>query len=394
MTPRKNLILAVVLAGVAFVGIRIAPLVIELPIRFDWSLDHVPTPQAEQIAQDPFEELGALADVARAQARAEDGLFALAGVTGTGVGWTESGAPAVKVFVEPGTAPALPVRIEDFPVVTHEAGPFDALAGQEAPAAPGAAQEADIRDLRVSAAPASDGQLPNTRFERPVPMGVSTGHLNSTAGTIGAVVTDGRQTYALSNWHVYVPGGRARVGDVLLQPGPYDGGLAPGDVIGTLADFEPVKLSLFANNRIDAAIALTDQVAPRTPSDGYGSPRSETMAAKPGLAVKKYGRTTGFTVGRVDAVNASINVNYGSAGSQVARFNGQVVLCCDMSQGGDSGSLIVAHDVDDEGNPGPNDRRPVALLFAGDRMRTIANPIDLVLDRFGVTIVGDEDAGR
>jgi hypothetical protein len=37
---------------------------------------------------------------------------------------------------------------------------------------------------------------------------------------------------------------------------------------------------------------------------------------------------------------------------------------------------------------GSNDRRPVGLLFAGSNTNTIANPIDLVLDRFKVQIDG------
>ena len=94
----------------------------------------------------------------------------------------------------------------------------------------------------------------------------------------------------------------------------------------------------------------------------------------------------------MEAVNASVNVTYGSAGSQIGRFTGQIMVCCNFSAGGDSGSLIVARDRDRDGNAGPDDRRPVALLFAGDGRLTIGNPIDLVLDRFGVTIVGEEDA--
>ena len=60
-----------------------------------------------------------------------------------------------------------------------------------------------------------------------------------------------------------------------------------------------------------------------------------------------------------------------------------------VSAGGDSGSLIVAHDVDEEGVEGEKDRRPVGLLFAGDGSLTIGNPIGTVLDAFGVRIVGD-----
>ncbi len=378
MTPRRNLILALFLAGLAYAAIHAG-----LP-RISWNdLPRGPWHFGVDDPRPELVELGALAGVARAQRMHESRLFALTGVRGTGLAWTSAGAPALKIFVDPDHAAALPREIGGFPVIVQPAGPFYAL-GEPV-------QQAAVGD---AAAGERDARLPTARFDRPVPLGVSTGHLDSTAGTIGAVVTDGLRTFALSNWHVYVPGGRASVGDVLLQPGPYDGGVAPADVIGTLAAFEPVTLSPFANNRIDAALARTDQVMPRTPEDGYGSPRAKTLRATPGLSVKKYGRTTGMTFGQVDAINASINVSYGSAGSQVGRFTGQIVLCCDMSQGGDSGSLVVAHDVDEDGHAGPDDRRPVALLFAGDRRLTIANPIDLVLDRFGVTIVEAEEEDR
>ncbi|HEX9581370.1 MAG TPA: CARDB domain-containing protein, partial [Gemmatimonadales bacterium] len=52
-----------------------------------------------------------------------------------------------------------------------------------------------------------------------------------------------------------------------------------------------------------------------------------------------------------------------------------------FSGGGDSGSLIVTND----GN-----KNPVALLFAGSSTQTIANRIDLVLNRFNVTVDGGE----
>ena len=53
----------------------------------------------------------------------------------------------------------------------------------------------------------------------------------------------------------------------------------------------------------------------------------------------------------------------------------------DVSAGGDSGSLIV----------GQNGNHPVGLLFAGSNTNTLANRIDLVLNRFAVNI--DSDAG-
>jgi len=367
MGPKRNLVLAVLTAALGYLGI----LYFGGPVPVPWPDGTIWAPGPGVGAGPTVEPADQSIEAAiRAQSSTEDALFSIASVIGTGVGWTADGRVALRVFVKPGAVSAIPSQLEGFPVVVSEAGPF--YAGVPEPVT----AEADGADL-----------LPTSRFDRPVPMGISTGHLNSTAGTIGAVVTDGVDTYALSNWHVFVPAGKASVGDPLLQPGPYDGGANPADVIGTLADFEPVKLSLFSSNKIDAAIARTDQVSPLTPSNGYGSARSQTIKARPGLKVQKYGRTTGQTFGEIESINTSINVTYGSAGSQVARFTGQVIICCSFSAGGDSGSLIVAHDVDDEGNEGDDNRKPVALLFAGDRTRTIANPIDLVLKRFGVKIV-------
>ncbi len=396
MTPRRNLILALAVAAAGFVAIaRYGPeagpqIVRELP-RFD--IHGMLGLRSEQDWQ-------AIAEAIGVQEQHEDRLFSIPGVTATAVGRHSRGRPAIHVFVESGGRAQLPSSIEGIPVVQREGGPFYALqeATQERDAPPpGAAYGAPTpltlpdRWAQSSAADASatDSEIDRkVRFTRPVPIGVSTGHPGGTAGTIGALVTDGAQLYALSNYHVYVVGSNAQIGDPLLQPGAYDGGAAPVDAIGTLAAFEPISFSLFATNRVDAALAATTDVDHRTPEDGYGAPRPEPLDAAPGLKVQKYGRTTGHTFGEVDAINATINVRYAN---DVARFTGQVIFCCEMSAGGDSGSLIVAHDIDEDGNEGEDDRRPVALLFAGDGSLTIGNPIGQVLDAFGVRIVGDGD---
>jgi hypothetical protein len=317
------------------------------------------------------------------QERHDDRFFRLPDVLATGVGLTESGRLALHVYVGREASrlvtSLIGAQLEGFPVVVREAGPFVAL--QELPAvAP--ARESDR---------ATDETDVNRMgwFERPVPIGVSTGHPRVTAGTIGALVTDGALRYALSNQHIYAAENRVDIGDNLLQPGTADGGSNPADAIGTLAAFEPVDYSLLANNRIDAALALTTQVDYRTPRDGYGAPRATTATARPGMKVKKYGRTTGLTAGRVDAINATVSVRYKS---DIARFTGQVIICCSASAGGDSGSLVVQDDVNEDGVEGSEDRKPVALLFAGDGRLTIANPIDEVLDAFSVRIVGEDSS--
>jgi hypothetical protein len=232
-----------------------------------------------------------------------------------------------------------------------------------------------------------DSVDPTSRFDRPVPIGVSTGHPNITAGTIGCRVTNGTDVFALSNKHVYAPENQAILGDAVIQPGTFDGGSSPADDIGTLVDFEPIDFS-GADNTIDAAIAfsLTSLLGKATPSDGYGTPKSETAAAYINQRVQKYGRTTGLTKGQVWGINLEVDVGYGSSGT--AHFVKQI-LVVNMGGGfilgGDSGSLLVSD------GKGRAKREPVGLLFAGDPLTGaygIANPIDLVLDRFGVTVDG------
>jgi hypothetical protein len=190
----------------------------------------------------------------------------------------------------------------------------------------------------------------------------------------------GNTVYALSNNHVYALENRAPFGSRVLQPGLYDtrGVFSASNVIGTLDDYEPIVFSTTANNLIDAAIALMypNSLTNTTPSDGYGTPRSVPVDATVGLLVQKYGRTTRRTRGSVYATDATVLVSYSSG---TARFVNQVfVTGRGFIKAGDSGSLLVT-------DP---DRAPVGLLFAGNGSGSlaVANPIDLVLDRFGVSI--------
>ncbi len=192
----------------------------------------------------------------------------------------------------------------------------------------------------------------------------------------------GGQVFALSNNHVYATSNLASINDPVIQPGTFDGGSSSADDIGTLKEFKPIVFSTSANNVIDAAIALssTALLGNSTPSNGYGTPKSTTTTASVNMRVMKYGRTTQQTKGRVTAINATVNVNYGSPG--VARFVNQIVIGGGgFSSGGDSGSLIVVE-------KGGDKLKPVGLLYAGSSNSTIANPIDAVLDEFGVTIDG------
>lgn len=239
---------------------------------------------------------------------------------------------------------------------------------------------------------------------RPAPGGVSIGHYKITAGTLGALVRDAEtnEILILSNNHVMANSNGATPGDPILQPGPYDGGTMAEDTIASLVRFVPIQFesepspsscqfsntaagvaNFFARvvgskhrllpvviqqaNQVDGALARpvsSDIVADEILELGAVTGERE---AELGMEVKKSGRTTGLTTGTVQLLDASVQVGYG--GENIALFTHQI-LTTNMSQGGDSGSLLV----DAEGN------RAVGLLFAGSDQVTIHNPIGVVKD--------------
>ncbi len=212
-----------------------------------------------------------------------------------------------------------------------------------------------------------------TRTERvrPVPGGMSIGHHRITAGTFGCVVRD-RQSGArmiLSNNHVLANRNSGSPGDPILQPGPADGGTQEHDTIALLERFErinfneePAACSLaqaYANvgntlarwlgsqhrveaiqfrpqavNLIDAAIArpiLDSEVLDEILEVGEVAGVKEAAL---GMAVVKSGRTTAFTTGVINILDATLTVGYG--GDRNAVFEHQFVSTA-MSEGGDFG---------------------------------------------------------
>jgi hypothetical protein len=327
-----------------------------------------------------------------AQERHTNALLEGDGVVGTAVGIGNSGDAVVKVFIElHASAAGIPETLDGIPVVVEATGRIYAL---NIPCDQRADCEKDIPVVQ-----ASSGEPLSQRDEhpRPVPIGVSIGPANKNiSGTLGCRVSDGCHQYALTNNHVVAGENSNFPGLNILQPGRFDGGLNPSDKLGELADFIPIVFSTnpSTNNRVDAALVdvTINDVGTATRSDGYGEPKSVTSATAitPSLAmnVRKYGRTTAQTDGYIDAVNATVDVEY-TAG--LARFKGQLIIKKigggNFSAPGDSGSLIVA-------NGGAIDRQPVGLLFAsgteiGGAHITIANPIDEVLSALGVTIEGE-----
>jgi hypothetical protein len=170
----------------------------------------------------------------------------------------------------------------------------------------------------------------------------------------------------LSNNHVLANSNAASIGDAILQPGPVDGGANPADRIATLSRFVPINFAAGASNLVDAAIAeaqfhdLDREIHWSGPVRGWRRKSGVTV----GMVVKKTGRTTNFTTGRITAINATISVNYG--GGRIGRFVDQIVTT-NMSAGGDSGSLVTTLD-----------NVAVGLLYAGSSVAMIANQIENV----------------
>ena len=122
------------------------------------------------------------------------------------------------------------------------------------------------------------------------------------------------------------------------------------------------------NNTVDCAIARplsADLVDPDILNIGIPTGVGTVTL---GIPVQKSGRTTD----QITQLDVTVSVVYGT---QIAVFRNQLVADA-MSQGGDSGSVVL-----------DMDRQVVGLLFAGSTSTTIMNPIQLVLDILQVQVV-------
>ncbi len=300
------------------------------------------------------------------QDRHTDKLLRKNGVIGTATTKLSNGSFAIEILTNrSGLERKLPKYIEGVPVVVKNVGEIyaqDVYTGRYRPT-PGGVSGGNFNDFRYF--PGAGG-------------GACVG------GTIGCVVEKNGDKFFLSNNHVFARKNRANIGEPIVQPGLIDTDPVcsqnTADIVAKLYDYKVIKWQPLKNsNTIDAAIA---KVEPGVQTDcamvsGY-TPSSTTVQATLGMKVKKTGRTTGLTYGTVTGVNVTVVVNYTPDGGY-ARFDDQIEFT-NMSAGGDSGSLIVT----DDGN-----NNPVALLYAGSDETTIGNPIDFVLDYFGVTICGN-----
>jgi hypothetical protein len=212
---------------------------------------------------------------------------------------------------------------------------------------------------------------------RPLIGGVSLGlNIPEYGGTLGCIVVDAEgRRFALSNNHVLANQNRAAAGAAVLQPGTEDGG-KPDDRVARLDRFERLE---FGNrpNRVDAALARLDDTIDYDPRIvGLGTPIG---VGPPELhsTVRKSGRTTGVTTGKVHALlldRYSLNYDAGIVRMDDV-FSIEGVEGTPFSGNGDSGSVVM--DKED---------KLVGLLFYKDLSLTYAIPLQRVLDRFEVKL--------
>jgi hypothetical protein len=253
--------------------------------------------------------------------------------------------------------------------------------------------------------------------------GISGANTNLTgqSGTIGYFCTRKsklrrrKEIHLLSNSHVFVDLRRATVDDtdLIMQPSP--GEPASTRPIGKLVDFSALK---FANdikdpNHIDAAIAKLWEPQQHNgviPLIGAVLGYVTKKKIEVGEAVRKFGRTTGYTEGRIFSIDLDIWIRYDRTG-QSAFFREQFLIepaapkYTKFVAKGDSGSLVVDEkqhaiglifggvaelpeslarlpDKDAARVTGPLVAKPQRIENYG-----VANPISEVLDRLKIDLV-------
>lgn len=212
---------------------------------------------------------------------------------------------------------------------------------------------------------------------RPVLGGISLGNPDITAGTLSIIDNNHK---ILSNAHVIAMDDNANfclIGTSILQPGPYDDGIA-SDKIGSLEDYVAIDfLNVNANNFADAAIGALDSPDLGLVREVLGDIENYRICGSTEVnsrdKVRKSGRTTGVTTGRVRNTQVMVQVFYTE--TKWALFKDQILVSPSFSQGGDSGSLV------DKGGAF------VGLVFAGSNVATIICKAEHIIAGLGIDVI-------
>lgn len=211
----------------------------------------------------------------------------------------------------------------------------------------------------------------------------SVSHYLTGTGTIGCPVVDVStgERMLLSNNHVIALENSAVLNDPVIEPGADDGGSPQLDTVARFARCVALDFS-GASNLVDCAVARLAPGVTLSPPGGPGfryDPGALPSRPARNTMVKKMGRSTGLTTGRITAIEVGgFFVDYQNG---PAAFDGQIEvtgLSTPFAAHGDSGSLVIS----DKG-------AAVGLLFAvSETGVAYVNPIAPVLDQLGVALSG------
>jgi hypothetical protein len=288
-------------------------------------------------------------------------LRAAANVTGVGIGQKitagkKTGKLAIRIYVNAKLPKSILGRrlflshVDGIPTDVVVSSPFRALG-------------AGFEQARLS--------------RRPVSPGISIGFVHTSrviAGTLGALVSRGGETFQLSNNHILAFENKLPLGSSIVQPGMLDGGTFPAGKVGELADF--VRLTP-SGNKVDAALARVLTSFSAQPFTQVRIGTAQPGSAIEGEQVHKVGRTTGYTVGVIEDVAADFPVRFAN---KVYRFDDQILIAGvgePFALDGDSGALVVNTSND----------TAIGLIFAGSNEFSAANHIAEVLSALGVELI-------
>lgn len=174
----------------------------------------------------------------------------------------------------------------------------------------------------------------------PILPGISVANVNVSAGTLGCIVYDRflGTPYVLSNWHV-LHGKGGKIGDDIVQPGPFDDNRADLNRLGKLVRSHlghagDCAVGTIENRGIKPNILDLDIVIEKLGEPDLGD------------KVIKSGRTTGVTHGIVSRVHTITKIDYGGSIGEKEVGGFEIELDQDnpppngeVSMGGDSGSV-------------------------------------------------------
>ena len=211
---------------------------------------------------------------------------------------------------------------------------------------------------------------------RPIQPGISAAPYNSTAETICCIVRrrgDDADTFIILSGFGLKD--ESSVGDAVLQPGPFDGGKMPADLIAHISKF--VRVSSKAPNLAAGALAkLIPSVSATNSVAGFGPVRGIAQKVEPGQEMFIAGRTSGLAQVFVSATSLD-NVTIALESRDVV-FNGLIELRAatgSASRGGDGGAPVFT-----------KDGRLVGIVIASSDVMSFVIPIQRVFDALEVEL--------